>query len=517
MDFAEMTVYDQVNYPSYTHPQTHPDRLAVIGALFGLNPTPVDRCRVLEVGCGDGTNLVPMAWASPQSTFVGMDLAARPIARAKQMVRELGLTNIRFECRDLSEFRDPEQFDYIIAHGIFSWVPHEVQESLLQLCHSALRPEGIAFVSYNAQPGGHLREMLREMMRFHVRGLESADERVAQAKALVKFLAEAQETQDEYRLWLKAELTRVLEHAAGHLYHDDLAEINEPLYFTQFMERASRHGLNYLGEADYFEMSDHVFSDSVRKTLDRLAQNRWLREQYLDFLKCRRFRQTLLCHQETSLSPAPRAEMIRGFYISSNAKCVTGQEQLQRGVNQVFETAKGAKCQTDFPAGKAALGALGAVWPMPVHFSELVADVTQRLRARGISEDSNTDRSRELADFLLRIYEGGVVEFRTWLPPIARSISERPMTSPLVRWQAKRGDFVTSLFHLAVKMEDEIGKHLLVSLDGTRDSNVLLEELWALIKSRGAFQGTEKAARDELQINLRKNLEKLSRMGLLVA
>src|SRR5260221_4442716 len=95
------TSYDSVIYPSSTHPQTHPDRLAVIGSLFGLEPAPVNRCRVLELGCGNGTNLVPMAWGLPQSEFVGIDLAALPIARGQRMFSELGLKNVQLVQADL--------------------------------------------------------------------------------------------------------------------------------------------------------------------------------------------------------------------------------------------------------------------------------------------------------------------------------------------------------------------------------------------------------------------------------
>ena len=168
------------------------------------------------------------------------------------------------------------KFDYIIAHGVYSWVPAEVREQVLAICRKSLGPQGIAFVSYNAFPGCHLRKMVREMMLFHVRGFKSVDERVQQAQELVRFLAAGQETREESRRWMKADLDQVLGHDEGHLYHDELAEINEPLYFTQFIERASAHGLQDLAEADYFEMFDYGFKEAVRQTLRGLDRNRIL-------------------------------------------------------------------------------------------------------------------------------------------------------------------------------------------------------------------------------------------------
>ena len=514
-----LTDYDKVAYPSYTHPQTHPDRLAVIGALFGLEPAAINHCRVLELGCGDGTNLAPMAWALPESEFVGIDLAGSPIRQGQQMVQDLGLGNLRLIQGDLMEIGgDWSPFDYIIAHGLYSWVQPDVRDHLLGICRGLLAPQGIAFVSYNALPGGHLRNMVREMLLFHVRGFEAPEERVRQASALVRFLAQAQNTPNEYRRLMMVELERILEHVPGHLYHDELAEINQPIYFTQFMAHAAHHRLQYLGEADFFEMSDHAFVDSVKETMDQLVADRLLREQYLDFLKCRCFRQTALCRSEARLHHEPQAEKIEGFLISSRALCSPGPLDLRSGVVSVFETPKGAKCQTDLPAGKAALTILGTAWPMPFPFDQLYQQVRRRLAREGLPADAAGVSRQDLCEFLLRLYAGGAVEFRTFLPPIARHAGERPVAHPLARWQAARGDVVTSLFHIAVKVEDEIGRSLLTWLDGTLERKALLEKLWGFLESKKALalpDGDESAARRELETNLEKNLEKLARLGLL--
>src|SRR3954462_4967292 len=171
---ANLSRYDQVLYPSYTHGQTHPDRLAVISRLFGLQTPPVGGCRVLELGCGNGANLVPMAWGLPGSEFLGVDLAGEPIAQGQRMITDLALSNIRLVHGSITEIDERwGAFDYIIAHGFYSWVPADIQERLLTICQERLSPQGVAFVSYNAFPGGHLRNMLREMMLFHVRGCEA--------------------------------------------------------------------------------------------------------------------------------------------------------------------------------------------------------------------------------------------------------------------------------------------------------------------------------------------------------
>ncbi len=514
------TSYDLVAYPRYTHPQTHPHRIGAIGSLFGLVPAPADHCRVLELGCGHGNNLVPMAWSLPNSEFVGIDLAAQPIAEGQQMVRDLGLTNVRLVHGDVVEIDDTwGKFDYIIAHGLFSWVPASVRDSVLALCRSALRPQGLAFISYNALPGGYLRNMLREMMRFHVRSIEAGPERVQQGLAFAQFLANAQDAHDGDSVWMKAELERIIKHEPGHVYHDELAEINEPFYFTQFMEHAARHGLQFLAEAEYSEMSDHMFPESVRRTLAGLGANRVLREQYLDFLKCRRFRQTLLCHHEVVLQNEAQPDGIKSFLISLSREHGAHRVDLSPGVKCRFKASKGASLETDLVLGKAALAELAATWPTPVPFDDLFERAKARMIQKGISLETHGASRETLCAFLLRLYAANITEFRTGAPVMVSHVSERPVASPGIRWQVRHSTVATSQFHVAVQIDDQIGRNLLLWLDGTHDRAALLEKIWQLLKSKDALvipEGDEAAVRRKVEADLDSNLTKLAKMGLLV-
>jgi hypothetical protein len=387
----------------------------------------------------------------------------------------------------------------------------------LALCRHCLAPQGIAFISYNTLPGSHLRNMLREMMLFHVRGFADPQERVRQAQALVKFLADSQDTPDEYRRWMKGESDAILGHEPGHLYHDELAEISEPFSFTQFIQQAGAHGLNYVGEADYFEMFDHSFKDRTREVLNQLGQNRILREQYLDFLKCRRFRQTLLCHSEAPLKPEPMAERIPRFFISSSAKCAPGDADLMPGKIVAYQTDKGAGCATDYPPGKAALGALNASHPIPLPFEYLMQKAAATLAAAGVAVESDHPLREKLSAFLLELYSAGAVEFRAVAPP-ACAISERPLVNRLTRWQIEHGNLVTSQFHLPVKIEDEIGRCLLTSMDGTLDRHALLEKIWQLLTSKNPLNARDQDQSDlrrQVEADLDRNLDKLARLGLL--
>src|SRR4051794_15066241 len=132
------TPYDDVPYPSVPFPQTHPDRLATLATLFGMRTAPVEQCRVLELGCGDGANLIPMALVMPESHFLGLDLAGAPIGRGRETIEALGLRNVELRQEDLRAFAtnvdgEQEPFDFIVAHGVYSWVPEDVREALLSI------------------------------------------------------------------------------------------------------------------------------------------------------------------------------------------------------------------------------------------------------------------------------------------------------------------------------------------------------------------------------------------------
>jgi SAM-dependent methyltransferase len=242
-------LYDQVYYETFPRPQTHPDRLAAVARLFGMDPAPVASCRVLEIGCGNGGNLIPMAYYLPGGCFTGIDLAAEPIAAGCATADELELRNLTLQAADLRDIgAESGEFDYIVAHGIYSWIPADVRDRLMAVCRERLAPQGVAFISYNVFPGRYISQMLREMMRYHTRGVADAAARIEQARWFLQFLRDGRQSSPKWQALVEEEIENLLEHGDGSLFHDDLAEINEPVYFHEFAAHAGRHGLQYLGK-----------------------------------------------------------------------------------------------------------------------------------------------------------------------------------------------------------------------------------------------------------------------------
>ena len=224
-----------------------------------------------------------MAYALPGATFTGLDLAGTAIAHAQELARALGLENLTLQQSDLTAIDDLGTFDYIVCHGVYSWVEPHVRDALLAACGAHLAADGVAYVSYDVFPGGHMREVTRQMLRWHLRDVDDPAERIAQARALLTAVSEAGQPQAEWALG----------QSDPALFHDELAEHHEAVLFTDFVDHAARHGLHFLAEADVFEMQ-------AGGAPPGLGDDPIIREQYLDFFKGRMFRQTLLCHAAAS-------------------------------------------------------------------------------------------------------------------------------------------------------------------------------------------------------------------------
>jgi cyclopropane fatty-acyl-phospholipid synthase-like methyltransferase len=520
--------YDEMLYPGYPFVQTHPDRLATLARLFGMNPSPVETCRVLELGCGDGANLIPMAVGLPGSEFVGIDLAARPIAQGAAIIQALELRNITLRQTDLLGItQDLGEFDYIIAHGLYSWVAAAVRDKILSICKTHLAPQGVAYVSYNTYPGGHLRQMTREMMLFHVRHLTDPQERLGQARGFIKSLSESQAESDGYTIFLKQESDRLLARADEALFHDDLAEINAPLYFHQFIEHARRHGLQYLTEARLAESQTNVFPPSVSEARGELGDDVVAKEQYFDFLKGRMFRQTLLCHSGIAVDRSLKPERIRNFYLASSARPVAAEPNLRSpGVIEQFRVLNGAMISIDHPLAKFALSHLGEIWPQAESFDQLLLTARRLIGPGDESHERKEVNGEELAlcKLFLALYGADLVELRTQRPSFVTAASQRPVVSPLARLQAQDGAFVTTLRHTSAEVKDDLARRLLALLDGTRDRSMLLSELQASVASRGLGREEVKseptAQQPALKISLadlEQKLSELARLALLIA
>lgn len=495
-------LYDAVLYDNGCHPQSHPDRMATIATLFGLMPPPVADCRVLELGCGDGTNLVPVAAAFPESDFVGIDLSEAAIASGQEIVSGLGLTNIQLVHQDLMDIgADLGRFDYILAHGLYSWVPDAVREKVLAICRDHLTADGVCFISFNAYPGYYLREMVRGMMRWAGRGSSDPAAQIGQGRGLIQFLAGSNVTANAYGTVLKEEWGDLETRPDSVLFHDELSGENQPFLLSDFVARAEGYGLAFLAEANFHEMQYSNLPEAVRAVLDRCGEDTVSREQLMDFARGRRFRQTLLCRKEKAAGMRVMPGRVLEFFVGSEAGPVEENPDLAGGGPVTFRNPRGLELEINYPLGKAALTHLARKWPELVTFRELLGEA-RVLCGHGAGQAVNADASG-LCGFLMASYAADMVEFHVHRPGLTGRVGERPVAGALARLQASRGVMVTTLNYKRIKLEDAVSRAVIPLLDGTRDRKALVAAL------RG------KVEHERLEELLETCLESLAYSGLL--
>ena len=462
---AGPTPYDALPYISGARAATSIDRLATIGKLLGMNVAPPGRSRVLELGCGDGGNLIPMAVSFPQAEFTGLDLAPTAIQRGERALAETGIGNVRLvEGTFTAADAGWGQFDYIIVHGIYSWVPEATRDELMGVIRDRLAPHGVAFVSYNALPGSHIRGVLRDMMRLHTREISEPAQKVAQARALLSMLMRAPaEAGDIYRPLLQSDIGKALQSSDFLLYHDDLADISQPFFFSDFVAASNRHALQFAAEANFYQMSLDSLPPELAGPLAELGQRDLIaKEQYLDFLTCRSFRQTLLCHADVVLDRAIDVERVRLFRFASDAKRVEGDGE--EGLVE-FRCPNSSMLRTDNLSAIAALDELSRLYPRSLAFDELAS----------LSGAQDVAAAESLAEILFRAFSAGVVEFRLSEPSAAFELSERPVASPWARFRAGTGH-VVNLYHQTVAIDDA-GSAVIALLDGAHTVTDVAREL----------------------------------------
>jgi methyltransferase-like protein len=477
MSEAPATTYDELPYGDYVFAYTHPANLATVAALYGLRPPPVERCRVLELGCAAGANLMPMALGLPGSEFVGLDLSPRQIARGREVAGQLGLTNLTLQTRNILEpTADLGTFDYVLCHGVYSWVPPPVQDRILDICRTQLSPDGVAYVSYNVYPGWHLRGMVRDMLGFHVAAAGDPAERTAQARAFLDFLLEAlPDLKTAYGMIFQKEVEMLRPAADSYLFHEHLEADNRPVYFHEFAAHAAEHGLQYVSEASPVPLPGNLKPGILQK-LAELAGDRLRLEQYLDFIRGRTFRRSVLCHAGAKPDPAGAAARLPAFAVSTRFRPVADDPDPDPAGREEFVTASEVRFSTTKPALKGALRRLADASPEAVPFAELLADG----RAR---DPVNGRVAEQLADDLLQLYLIDVVGLHLRPPALAREAGPRPCASPLARLQAARGDAVIHDLRHRSTDPDPFARHLLPLLDGTRDRAALIETLTAQVRA----------------------------------
>ena len=299
---VQQTIYSELGYKSMPFPYTTPATLEAYAALVGISAPNPKTARVLELGATYGGNIISQALFNPDATFVGIELSQEQVEKGNEVIANAGLTNVSLIQSDIASIgSEIGTFDYIIAHGVYSWVDDGVKEALLRLIDEHLAEDGIAYVSYNTYPGWHTMEEVRQLMMFSNRDKTQFNhkEKVLHGKTIGSIVGSQILKYDnlkERNSKFLGALRSVMQKDEYYVGHDHLEPNNDPVYFYQFNDHLGAHNLAYLCDADLTLSMVRSFDADIADTLDKLALNDHVaQEQYLDFILDTTFRKSIIC------------------------------------------------------------------------------------------------------------------------------------------------------------------------------------------------------------------------------
>jgi len=464
--------YDSAPYPSFPYPRLQPTRLSAIAHLFSLSAPPVHTARVLEIGSAAGGHLIPLAAAYPQARFVGLDVSPVQIRQGQERIARLGLTNIELICLSITDMGSQQgPFDFIICHGVYSWVPDEVREAILRVCRERLAGNGIAVISYNVLPGWRMLQIVRDCALLHAGSEETQAGRAARVRQLLDLFKSATPEKTSYGQIWRHEAQRMRNLPDSYLVHELFEENNSPCTFVEFASAARRHGLAYLGETSVGTMIPEVQVPEAAEAVRALSGSElWAAEQYMDMISGRTFRQTLLVHEEaqSSIDRSFDPARLRDLHMTASSGFKPAASKAPG--EHAFDDGTGTTLSTD---------------------DHLVAQAIERFMARLPSSSSLTDliplnytdvERENIAKAFLKMLALGMVQISTEPIILPSEVAERPKAWAVARLDAASRAAVTATRRHELFELNPLATILLPLLDGTRTRDDLATHLTAFAR-----------------------------------
>src|SRR5579871_3283544 len=481
------TSYDQIRYPSTVQEGLHPASLSVFACLHGRPFARPSDCRVLEIGCGEGVNLMSIAATAPRSRCVGFDLAETAIATGRATAAAAGLANVELSVMDILKAPDEiGEFDYIIAHGVYAWVPAPVRDAMMRLIGRALAPNGLALISYNAMPGCRIRQIVRDILQDCLADLTEPADKLAAAREWLEFFVSAWSEADPLQNAMRQRVRELLRFPLEVIFHDEMGEVYEPQFVADVAAHAKRYGLQYLCDAQPARGCEGLIPSEEKQVLDQRVGNDFERfEQAYDYAALLPYRESLLCRDDGEIDRCSAWTHVQALHARGKFVPVSGEESPPDKFE--FLTRNNNSAATSDKIIAELLGRIGNAEPHAVALTNKIA-------------------GRNVAETVLRLFRVGALSLQTEPFPFTLMPGERPVAGALARVQAARDESnLASLQHATVEINDAATRHFIGLLDGSRTRRDLALEM-------ARFTG---APVDAIAARLDENLKKLAYMALL--
>ncbi|MEL6106320.1 MAG: methyltransferase regulatory domain-containing protein [Planctomycetota bacterium] len=349
------------------------------------------------------------------------------------------------------------------------------------------------------------------MLTYHCQSFEEPEERVHQARALLQFLTESAEKDTAFGTFLGEESELFNRVTDDYLFHDHLEGHNEAVYFHEFIERASGAGLQYLGEPFLGLMATRNFPDEVERTLQRVATDTIDVEQYMDFLRNRSFRMTLLVRQEHEIDRTISPERLNDLYLSAPLAPDSGDPF---SLPKIFDHGE-RRLEALDPATSETFSLLSERWPEHIAFEEIVGEVEQRLAGWPETDwEQPDDLGAYIAEHLIHCAVASLVFIHAMSPRFTTKVTDFPRAGAWARQQASEGKRVTNQKHEIVELDDP-ARWLLERLDGTSSIGQLANDLRERVDS-GDFEWQVDEPGDHAEAAVRAYLEEFRAGALLL-
>jgi methyltransferase-like protein len=456
-----------------------------------------------------------MAYSLPNATFVGVDGSLVQIERGKESIAITETSNLQLIHGDLLEI-DSEygSFDYIICHGVYSWVPPHVRTHILQISEQLLTENGIAYISYNALPGWHMYSMLRNMMRYHVRRIPDDENKIEQSIAMLQFVGQnLVDPYDSYGSFIRENMDHLSRSTSEYVFHEYLEENNQAFYFHEFIESLTPHNLQYLGDTDFNTMNNLHFPEQTQETLNDISGNIYELEQYMDILRNRRFRCDLVTHDNLDLSREVTLDPFTQAYFTLSI--LHNQEGNLSAEDVVLDILNNTFIENhhqniaEIPSFAQTIWTLFHSWPKYIHFSDLCTTVEEKIH-KTLSDQERVEIAALLQTLLLR----NIVDIHLFQPQIADSVSTYPCASPVARAQIRYQMSISNQHHTMIALKDKWMRILLPHIDGSKSKEDLSTIMHTDLKDDPILfpDGT-----DECMEKLEQFLQILHQKGVLVS
>ena len=351
---------------------TAPEKLALASLLHGGPRLPLDHYRVLELGCANGANLLPMAWYRRHGEFTGLDGSALQIALATDSRDKLGLTNLRFVHGDfLSAINHLDgPFDIIMAHGVFSWVADDARDAMLTMCSSLLAPNGLLYLNYNAKPGWTVRGMVRDFLMQQTVHASSLKERAEMCQAVAaKVIAPLQAEEHSYSRLMGNEFQIVIKQNPAYIAHEYLSPENNAYWRNEFFSLLQDFDFAYVADADFNCISNRITMDYAN-----LLQEAGLADSTAgdsaDLICYRQMQSPILTHAPLVKKTCDDKEFAK-LIMASSLEPV----EVKKGNHLSFKHASGQEIESSNESIRRALIKLQPLWPRGLSIRSLFADI----------------------------------------------------------------------------------------------------------------------------------------------